>query len=117
MIRRAAAMAALLLVILSAVALAQCSDADQGTVDLTATYSDGTVVISGTAPSWVTRMAFEVYDEGGAKAASGFCPVDGGAFSASIRCDIGGYGSLKPPPRAWATPRWPAYGRSSRRRS
>ncbi|MBO4763812.1 MAG: leucine-rich repeat protein, partial [Candidatus Methanomethylophilaceae archaeon] len=95
MIRRAAAMAALLLVILSAVALAQCSDADQGTVDLTATYSDGTVVISGTAPSWVTRMAFEVYDEGGAKAASGFCPVDGGAFSASIRCDIGGYGSLR----------------------
>lgn len=95
MIRRAAAMAALLLVILSAVALAQCSDADQGTVDLTATYSDGTVVISGTAPSWVTRMAFEVYDEGGAKAASGFCPVDGGAFSASIRCDIGGSGSLR----------------------
>ncbi len=95
MIRRAAAMAALLLVILSAVALAQCSDADQGTVDLTATYSDGTVAISGTAPSWVTRMAFEVYDEGGAKAASGFCPVDGGAFSASIRCDIGGSGSLR----------------------
>lgn len=95
MIRRAAAMAALLLVILSAVALAQCSDADGESVDLTATYSDGTVVISGTAPSWVTRMAFEVYDEGGAKAASGFCPVDGGAFSASIRCDIGGSGSLR----------------------